>query len=150
MVYSFLRKAGRDTKSWKATYFSKQLRLCSESHGQTFSPHEMIEKQVWHDQDWFSVSSFRWPRGQAGGMRGSCFLRGRDDMDWAEKQQWDPDRFFLLLLFVCFCFGHTHSKWEFLGRGLNPCHSNDPNHCSDDIGSLTHCASGELPMGPIF
>ena len=39
--------------------------------------------------------------------------------------------------------------WKFPGRGSNPGHSSDPSCCSDIAGSLTHCATRELP-GFIF
>ena len=54
----------------------------------------------------------------------------------------------LLTLFVCVCvfvcFGYTCSMWKFLVQGLNPCHSSDLNHCTDNTGSLTHGATREL------
>ena len=33
---------------------------------------------------------------------------------------------------------------KFPGREMNPCHSNDPSHCSDNTGSLTCCTTREL------
>ena len=35
--------------------------------------------------------------------------------------------------------------WKFQGQGLNPCHSSDLSHSSDNVGSLTHWATRELP-----
>ena len=32
----------------------------------------------------------------------------------------------------------TQGVWTFPGQGLNPCHSSDPSHCSDNARSLTH------------
>ena len=37
-----------------------------------------------------------------------------------------------------FFFGRTRGMWNFLGQGLNLCHS------SDSTGSLTHCTTREL------
>ena len=34
-------------------------------------------------------------------------------------------------------FGFTHSMCKFLGQGSNLCHISDPNHSSDNTGSLT-------------
>ena len=47
---------------------------------------------------------------------------------------------FLLLLLFC----HAHSTWEFLGQRWNLQHSSNPGHCSDNVGSLTYCATGEV------
>ena len=48
--------------------------------------------------------------------------------------------FFLFLsLFCCFC-----SMWKFLGEGSSPCHSSNLSHSSDNVGSLTYCATWEL------
>ena len=33
---------------------------------------------------------------------------------------------------------------KFPGQRLNPCHSSDLSHCSDNSGSLTHAATQEL------
>lgn len=33
-----------------------------------------------------------------------------------------------------------------LGQELNPCHNTDPSHCSDNIGSLSHCTTPELSI----
>ena len=35
---------------------------------------------------------------------------------------------------------------EILGSGTGPHHSNNPGHCSDNAGSLTLCATEELPL----
>ena len=40
--------------------------------------------------------------------------------------------------------GHVCGVWKCLGQGLNPHYGHDPRHCSDNIRSLTHCATGEL------
>ena len=40
--------------------------------------------------------------------------------------------------------------WKFPGKGLNPCHSSDLSHCSDNTGSLTCCTTRELQKGRIF
>ena len=42
-----------------------------------------------------------------------------------------------------FFFGHTHDIWKFLY------HSSIPSHCSDNKGSLTHCATRRF-WGVIF
>ena len=44
-----------------------------------------------------------------------------------------------LFLFGCVC-----STWKFPGQGLNPCHSSDPSHCSDNARSLIYCVTREL------
>ena len=41
--------------------------------------------------------------------------------------------------------GHVYTTWKSLGQGLNPRHSNDSSCCSDNIGSLTHRTTRELP-----
>ena len=43
-----------------------------------------------------------------------------------------------------FFFVHTQGMWKFLGQGLNLHHSSDPGRCSDNVRSLTFCATGEL------
>ena len=43
-----------------------------------------------------------------------------------------------------FSFGHTCGMQEFLGQGLNSCHSSDLSHSNDNIRSLTHWATTEL------
>lgn len=43
-----------------------------------------------------------------------------------------------------FPFGCTWGTWKFPGLGLNPHHSSNPGHCSDNTGSLTHWTTGEL------
>ena len=50
------------------------------------------------------------------------------------------------VLFVCFCFlfGCTCGKQMFPGQGLNPCHSSNLSHSSDNTGSLTCCPTREL------
>ena len=42
------------------------------------------------------------------------------------------------------CLGHAQSTQKFLGKGLNRHHSSDPHHNSDNIVSLTRCATREL------
>ena len=39
---------------------------------------------------------------------------------------------------------------KFLGWGLNRSHSNDPRHCNDNAGSLTYCATRQLPLKTFF
>ena len=51
----------------------------------------------------------------------------------------------LSILYLCI-FGHALSMWKFLGQGLNPHHSSNLGHCSDDTGSLTCCTTRELPI----
>ena len=34
--------------------------------------------------------------------------------------------------------------WRFLGQESNLCHSSDLRHCSDEVSSLTCCATREL------
>ena len=55
---------------------------------------------------------------------------------------------FLLMSFFSFVFffGCAHDIWKFLGQGSNPGHSNDLSCCSDNTGSLTHCATRESPI----
>ena len=50
---------------------------------------------------------------------------------------------FLKLFFL----SHAHGIWKFLGQRWNLHHSNDPSCCSDNAGSLTHCAMRELLRG---
>ena len=46
-----------------------------------------------------------------------------------------------------FLFPWQHrSMWKFPGRELNPFHSSDPSHGSDNIGSLTAMPPGNSPM----
>ena len=47
------------------------------------------------------------------------------------------------VLYICI-YGHAHSMQKFPGQGPNPCHSREPRQCSDNTGSLTHCAAGEV------
>ena len=42
--------------------------------------------------------------------------------------------------------GHTCGMWKIPGQGSNPGHSSDLSHCTDNAGSLTHCATKELLM----
>ena len=49
------------------------------------------------------------------------------------------------LSFLFFFSSHSCSICKFLGQGLNPGHSSNPNCSSDNSGSLTHCSTGELP-----
>ena len=43
-------------------------------------------------------------------------------------------------------FGCTLGMWKFQGWGLNPGHSSDLNHTSDNAGSLTCYATRELQV----
>lgn len=45
--------------------------------------------------------------------------------------------------FVLFFWLHC-TMWKFLGQGSNPHHSSNPSCCSDNTGSLTCCATGEI------
>ena len=45
--------------------------------------------------------------------------------------------------FLCVC-GCILGMWKIPGQGLKPCHSSNPSLCSDNTGSLTHCATREL------
>ena len=56
------------------------------------------------------------------------------------------NHFFVLFYFV----GPICSMCKFPGEGSNPCHSNDRSCCSDNAGSLTHCATRELQMESFF
>ena len=47
-------------------------------------------------------------------------------------------------------FGIAQSMQKFLGQGLNPCHSSDQSHSSDNIGSLTLSDTRELLCSNIF
>ena len=50
-----------------------------------------------------------------------------------------PHKFFFF-----FFFGRIHRMWKCRGQGLNLYHSSDLSHRSDNIGCLTHWATGEL------
>ena len=54
-----------------------------------------------------------------------------------------------LVILILF-FGCTHGMQNFPGQGLNPSHSSDPGHCSDNTGSLTHCATRKLLVFCLF
>ena len=56
----------------------------------------------------------------------------------------------LFFFFFSSSFGHTYSMWAFPGQGSNLCHSNDPSCCNDNAGSLTCCATREVPLCPLF
>ena len=40
--------------------------------------------------------------------------------------------------------------WKFPGQGSNPCHSSEPSHCSDNVGSLICCNTRELLFINLF
>ena len=66
---------------------------------------------------------------------------------WVLSTFWLLWAMLLWPLMYKFCFvPHTHSMWKFLGHRLNPCHSSNPSHCSNNARSLTHCATRELLM----
>ena len=44
-------------------------------------------------------------------------------------------------------FGYAHSKWKFPGQGLNPRHSSDLSHSSDNTRSLTTRLPGNSTFG---
>ena len=44
-----------------------------------------------------------------------------------------------------FLSGCTHSMWKFQGQGLNPHHSYDLSHNSENARSLTHCTTKGTP-----
>ena len=46
---------------------------------------------------------------------------------------------------VCVFFGCTCNMRKFPGQGLNPCHSSDLSHCSDNDRPLTWCTTQEFP-----
>ena len=50
-----------------------------------------------------------------------------------------------IYLYIAIFLPCTCIMWKFLGRGSNWHHSSYPGHCSDSAGSLTCCATGELP-----
>ena len=52
----------------------------------------------------------------------------------------------MCVLEFVFLFGYTHSMQNFLGRGLNPHHSSDPSHNSDNGRSLTTEPPGNSKM----
>ena len=55
------------------------------------------------------------------------------------------------LLFCWFIyFGHVHGIQKFLGQRLNPSHSCNQSHSSDNAGSLTHWATMELLLFHFF
>ena len=45
-----------------------------------------------------------------------------------------------------YIFGHTYFMWKFQGQGWNMHHSCILSHSNDNVGSLTHCATKELPF----
>ena len=63
---------------------------------------------------------------------------------------------FMKCLFKCLppstplFFIHTYCMWKFPGQGSNPLRSSSPGGCSGITGSLTCCATRELPLLPIF
>ena len=56
----------------------------------------------------------------------------------------------LFLFFYLFSdwlfFGYAHGMQKSWGQGLNPCHSSDLSHNSDNTGSLTCCATWEFQI----
>ena len=46
-------------------------------------------------------------------------------------------QFGIFFLSFFFFFGLALGMWNFLGQELNPCHSSNPSHCSDNARSLT-------------
>ena len=53
-------------------------------------------------------------------------------------------KYHLLFYLFIYLFGHVCRMWNFLGQGSNPWHSSDLSRCSDNVRSLTHCATREL------
>ena len=51
---------------------------------------------------------------------------------------------FLIISMAAEAFFFGCSMWKFPSRGSNPHHSSDPNHCSNNGATLTHCATREL------
>ena len=49
-----------------------------------------------------------------------------------------------------FFFGRTHGMWKFPGQRMNPYHSSDLSHCSDNAGSLTQLVSRSHKRGAVF
>ena len=49
----------------------------------------------------------------------------------------------IFILFKNF-FSCSCGMWKFLGQGSNPCHSSNQSYNSDNAGSLSHWATGEL------
>lgn len=47
--------------------------------------------------------------------------------------------------FFFFPFGYTSGMWKSPGQGWDLSRSCRPSHCNGNAGSLTHCASEELP-----
>lgn len=47
-------------------------------------------------------------------------------------------------------FFHTYSMWRFLSQESNLYHSSSSSCCSDNIGSITHCTTRELPVYSII
>ena len=52
----------------------------------------------------------------------------------------------IVILFLFFFFGCSHSMWKFSGQGSNLCHSSDLSSCYDNARSLACCATRELPQ----
>ena len=57
-----------------------------------------------------------------------------------------------LFIYLFIYFGYIHGMWKFLGQGqgLNPCHSGDLSHHSDNARYLTHCTAQELQRCILF
>ena len=45
---------------------------------------------------------------------------------------------------TCNFLGQTYGKSKFPAQGLEPCHSSDMSHCSDNARSLTRYTTREL------
>ena len=54
-----------------------------------------------------------------------------------------------LFCFVLFFFDCACGMWKFLDQGLNPHHSSSPSCCSDNAGSLVHCATGNSKLSKV-
>ena len=62
---------------------------------------------------------------------------------WEKLTKARSHRVFRLLFFP----SRTHGMRKFTGQGLNPLHSCNQSHNSDNTGSLTHWVSRELHIG---
>ena len=62
-----------------------------------------------------------------------------------EQLHWGGTKMFITQVLFFFFSSSACEKWIFLGQESNLYHSSNPSYCSDNAGSLTHCATRELP-----
>ena len=64
---------------------------------------------------------------------------------WKSPGRMLPRKGELRDFFSSLFFDHAHSMWKFPGQGWNSYHSSNLSHCSDNVISLSHCATREPP-----